>query len=516
MSEVEIVILLLICAILLGKLAERIGVAYPILLVIGGIGIAFIPGLPKVELDPKLVFTLFLPPLLFSAAFFTPWDDFLANLRPIMLLAVGLVIATTVAVGYAAHWMIGIPLVAGFVLGAIVSPPDAIAATAVAGRLKLPRRVVSILEGESLVNDASGLVLFNLAVAAIVSGAFSWSGAAIDLITVSIGGIIIGIIVGYLLTVIARRNKDSELTVVMTLLSPFAAYLPAEHLGVSGVLATVAAGIYTGSNASRSFNPETRLRALHVWSIFVFLLNGLVFILIGLQLPTIIDAIEGYSPWFLAQSALVISLVVIGVRMAWVYPASYLPRLLVPGLRRHDPHPGWQRVTVIGWAGMRGIVSLAAALSLPALTNAGEPFPARPVILFLAFAVIVATLVLQGLSLPALIRILKVCEDGLEEQEREAKRLALEAALVRLEELALEGEIPLDAVELVQRRYLLTLRELDERDTTITPAVANRLRHEVISAERRLLMELRSRGVLPDEAFRRLEHELDMRTAGIG
>jgi Na+/H+ antiporter len=515
MGPVELVIILLIATVLLALIAQRLNIAYPIILVMGGVALGFYPELPDIELDPQLAFTLFLPPILFASAYFMAWDDFVANLRPIFLLAFGLVLATVFAVAYAAQALIDLPLAAGFVLGAIVSPPDAVAAAAIASRLNLPRRIVTILEGESLVNDASGLVAFNVAVAAAVTGHFSIGEASLDLVVVSLGGIGFGLIVGWAATQLFSRMRDETLTVIATLLTPFAIYLPAEHMGVSGVLATVAAGIYTGHRSSEIFAPQARLRATHVWSTFIFLLNGLVFILIGLQMPLIMEQAGQIPLAWLLEAAAAIAAVVILVRIVWVYPAAYLPRLLFPRIRRREGPASKAALAVISWAGMRGIVSLGAALSLPQLTAAGQAFPSRPVIIFLAFSVIVATLVLQGLSLPWLIRWLGVVGDPMEEQEIEARRLALEAALLSIDEIGEREQLPAESIELLRQRYRHELRALDQADLEIQPDQERALNHKIMLAERALLRDLRLRGVIADEVFRRLQHELDLRATGL-
>lgn len=516
MSPVEIVIILLIATIVLALLAQRLKVAYPIMLVIGGVALGFFPELPSVELDPQLAFTLFLPPILFAAAYFMPWDEFVLNLRPILLLAFGLVFATVFAVAYAAEALIGLPLAAGFVLGAIVSPPDAVAVEAIASRLNLPRRIVVILAGESLVNDASGLVAFNVAVAAVVTGHFSAGEATLDLLVVSLGGIGFGLIVGWAILEIIRRMADANLVTIATLLAPFATYLPAEHMGISGVLATVAAGIYVGHRAPEALAPHIRVRAGNVWETFIFLLNGLVFILIGLQLPLVMEQTSAMPLAWLIEAAVAISVVVIVVRILWVYPAAFVPRALFPHIRRREPRPPLGQLTVVSWAGMRGIVSLAAALSLPDFTASGQPFPSRAVILFIAFAVIVATLVIQGLSLPWVIRLLGVEGEALGEQEVEARRLALEAALQTLDEIGQREQLPQESVELLRQRYRHQLRELDEADQEIQPDRERALNNKILQAERALLTDLRRRGVIADEVFRRLERELDQKVIELG
>ncbi len=397
--------------------------------------LGWIPGLPKVTLNPELVF-FSLPPLLFSAALFTSWHDFRANIRPISLLDIGLVLFTTVTVAYLAHYFMHLPLAVGFVLDAIISPPDAIAATAIAERLKVPRRIVTILEGESLVNDATALVAYRFALAAVATGSFSLGHASGQFFIVATGGILTGWAIGWLAQQFHMRVDDAPIEITVSLLTPFVAYLSAERLGVSGVLVVVTAGLYLGRRMPELLTFKTRLQGGPVWEMVEFLLNGVVFILIGLQLPEVLHALSSHDipihqlVWF----ALFISLAVILIRMLWVFPAAYLPRFLFKSIRDRDPYPSWRHVTIIGWTGMRGVVSLAAALAIPLSmdgTPDGQSFPYRDLILFLTFNVILATLVVQGLSLPLLIRWLGVKDDGsMEKEEREARLKANQAAAV--------------------------------------------------------------------------------------
>src|ERR1700722_9198987 len=379
---------LLLAVAVLALVARKLHIPYPILFVVGGLLLGSIHGLPQVRLNPELVFLFFLPPLLFPAALFTSWRDFRLNLRPISLLAIGLVLFTTVAVAYLAHYFMHLPLAAGFVLGAIISPPDAIAATAIAERLKVPRRIVTILEGESLVNDATALVAYGFAIVAVRTGSFSLAPAVGQFFIVGIGGILIGLIVGWLAQQFHKRVDDAPIEITVSLLTPFVAYLVADELGVSGVLAVVTAGLYLGRRMPELLTFKTRLQGGPVWEMVEFILNGFVFILIGLQLPEVLHALSGHEipipqlVWF----ALVISVAVIVIRILWVFPAAYLPRLLFKKIRQRDPYPKWQHVTILAWTGMRGVVSLAAALGLPLYKADGiTPFPGRDLILFLTF-----------------------------------------------------------------------------------------------------------------------------------
>jgi CPA1 family monovalent cation:H+ antiporter len=412
---VETVLALLAVAVGLGVVARRIRVPYPILLVVGGLLLGLQPWLPPVQLDPQLVFLLFLPPLLYAAAFQTDWGEFRSQLRPIMLLAIGLVVFTTAVVAAAAHYLAGLPWPSAFIFGAIVSPPDAVAAVAVTSRLKVPQTVITLLEGESLVNDASALVILRVAVAAIGAGAFSAADAGVQFLVVSVGGVAIGLVGGWL--VIHLHNwlerydlADSKLTITITLLTPFAVYLPAEHLHVSGVLAAVTTGLWVGSRCELVFSEELYEEARAVWGWVEFLLNSLIFILIGFTLRPVLEGMDGsYSPTDLLVYAVGVSAAVVLSRLVWVYPGAYVPRWLDRKLLGiPTPYPPWQAVTVVGWTGMRGVVSLAAALALPLIGPDGKPLPGRDLIQFLTFWVIFATLVGQGLTLPGVIRLLGV------------------------------------------------------------------------------------------------------------
>jgi CPA1 family monovalent cation:H+ antiporter len=520
---VEIFVGLLLAVAVLALLARRLTIPYPILFVIGGLLLGLIPKLPKVRLNPELVFLFFLPPLLFPAALFTSWRDFRANLRPIALLAIGLVLFTTVAVAYLAHYFMNLPLAAGFVLGAIISPPDAIAATAIADRLRIPRRIVTILEGESLLNDATALVAYRFAVAAVATGSFSLARASGQFFIVGIGGILIGLGVGWLAEQFHKRVDDAPIEITVSLLTPFVAYLAAEHTGVSGVLAVVTAGLYLGWRMPELLSYQTRLRGGPVWEMVEFLLTGFVFILIGLQLPEVLQALSGNAiplrdmVWY----ALVISLAVILIRILWVFPAAYLPRILFKKLCRTEPFPRWQHVTVVAWTGMRGVVSLAAALALPLTIQDGSPFPARDLILFLTFIVILATLVVQGLSLPPLIHRLGIKDDGaVEKEEREARLKANRAALNRLKAIAENDPARADALERLRIEYEDHIRQVEgaEAKNAGTPmrrfsSEYERLSHEALQEERRTIIQLRNQSVISDEVLRRIQRDIDLAEA---
>jgi Na+/H+ antiporter len=518
--EVEVVLVLLLMVAALTLLARRVGIPYPILMTVAGLLLGLVPGIPRIELAPELIFSLFLPPILFSAAFFTSPRDLRFNARPIALLAFGLVLATTLVVGVVAHTLApSIGWAGAFVLGAIVSPPDAVAATAIAQRLGLPRRLVAILEGESLVNDATALVAYRLAVAAVVSGTFAFAEAAGSFVVVSIGGVAIGLIVGWALVQILRRLHDPPVAVLISLLGPFGAWYPAEAAHLSGVLAVVTAGVILGRSAPRIMSSDARVLGSGAWQMVVFTLNGLVFILIGLQLPTILSAISAdQSPGQLAGLAIAISAAVIAVRLAWVFPATYLPRLLWPGLSERDPNPSPRIVLILGWAGMRGVVSLAAALALPFQTQSGAAFPSRDLLLFLTFAVIVATLVGQGLTLPLLIRGLGIGDDGSTgHEELHAREASIEAALNRLDLLATEWPGHLELIDQLRARHKHAAEHIEhDHDAFGDPLLDQEMiehaeiRQAVIDAQRVAIIDLRDRGVISDEALRRVERELDL------
>ena len=470
------------------------------------------------RLDPEIVFLLFLPPILYYAAVFTSFRHFRENKRPIGLLAVGLVLTTMLAVAAVAHAVVeGLSWPAAFVLGAIVSPPDAVAATAILRRLGIPQRIVTILEGESLINDATAIVAYRMAVAAVVTGAFSLGGAALRFVLIAAGGVAVGLVIGWLAALVRRRVDDPPTQITLSLLTPFAAYLPAETLGVSGVLAVVTTGLYIGG-IRLLLSPATRLQTQAVWEVVVFLLNGFIFILIGLQLRGIMDRLEEFPlPTLLGYAAL-ISLTAIVVRIAWVFPAAYLPRALSRRLRERDPYPSWRHVAVVAWTGMRGVVSLAAAFALPLTLPGGAPFPARDMILFLTFGVILATLVAQGLTLPVLLRRLGVVDaDALERQEQEARLEAARAAMARLEELGQEDGRHAEHLERLRWRYenrsqRLTLRSsAPEREVCqIFSGAYERLRLEALGAERAVVHRLHDEGVIDDEVMLRIDRELDL------
>ncbi len=513
MDLLEVVLFLLLCAVALGWVARRLNFPYPIALVIGGAALGFLPELPQLPFDPQFILVLVLPPILYQTALLTSWRDFKANIGPISLLAVGLVIATTLAVGAALRFVVpDIPWAAAFVLGAIVSPPDAVAATAIMTRLNVPRRVVTILEGESLVNDASGLVLYKFAVAAVLTGAFSFLDASAQFVGVAIGGMIIGVLLGRFFVFIHRHLGDVFIEVLMTLSVPYITYILAESLHVSGVLAVVAAGLVRGRYSPEIVSAEMRIIARSVWNLLVFLLTSLVFILIGLQLSGIVGRLTGYSATELVLYGTLVSAVAIAVRFAWIYPATYLPRMLSARLRERDPAPAEAELFIMSWCGMRGIVSLAAALALPLALEGGAPFPGRDLIIFLTFVVIAVTLVVQGLSLALLIRTLRVGTDWSEHEEEQHARFALgKAAIAAIDELAAKESVPGEMAERIRAEFAEKVRIAPPGGHVLSGGadVAKRLRGAAIRAERQELIRIWRENKISDDVLHHLEEDLD-------
>jgi Na+/H+ antiporter len=523
--ELEIVLLALLAGtttlVVLSRFTE---VPYPILLVVGGLALSFTPGLPDVRLDPDVVFTIFLPPLLYVAAFFTSVRDLRANIRPITFLAVGLVFVTTAAVGVVGH-QLGLSVAAAFVLGAVVSPTDPLAATAIARRLHAPRRVVTIIEGESLVNDGTALVLYSVAVTAAATGSFSAVHAGVDFFGGILGGVAVGLASGWLVAQVRRRLPETLPEVTLTLASPYFAYLPAEILGVSGVIAVVTSGVYVGWVSPELSGPNQRLQGFATWEVLQFVLNAALFVLIGLQLPVVVGALHGVSAGELIGEAAAIAGTVIAVRLLWVVPATYLPRMLSRRLRERDPAPPLSHTIVVAWTGLRGAVSLAAALALPLTAAGGGPFPNRDRIVFLAFVVVLVTLLVQGLSLPALIRRLGIADGGEDgRHEDEIRVRAAQAALARIDELEEEPWVRDASAERLRDLYEYRLErfrrraeedggrsELDDQTADFA-----RLRVELINAERDALLGLRRRGEITEEVMRRIERDLDLEESRVG
>ena len=526
MHGFETVLALLVGVALLALLARRLDIPTPAVLVAGGLLVALVPGLPAVQFDPQLVFLVFIPPLLYRASLLASYRDVRANLRPILLLGVGHVLFATAAVACVAHLAVpGLPWASAFALGAVVSPPDVAAATAFLRRLPLPRRLVTILEGESMVNDAAAIVAYRMAVAAAVTGAFSLVHASLRFLLVGTGGIAVGLAVGWLLGAVRRHIHDPEVENTISLLTGYAAYLPAERLGVSGILAVVATGLYLGRVGPRIVAADTRVQNSGMWDVVVFVLEGLIFIITGLALRPILGSLSGPFARHLAWGAVLVSLAVIVARVVWVFPATYLPRWLSRRLRERDPAPPWQFPAVVSWAGLRGGESLVLAAAVPTLTAAGTPFPGRDLIIAITFAVILVTLLGQGFTLAPLLRWLGVRETGAEERREEiaARLRASKAALARLEELATEQWMHPETLAHTRDRYRHRTRRLhgqakgvaDGGEETISVA-DRRLARELLVVERRELLRLRDDGTISDAVMRRVQREIDLEELLLG
>jgi CPA1 family monovalent cation:H+ antiporter len=503
-------------------LAPLLRVPYPILLVLGGLALGFVPGIPHVALKPDVVLVAILPPLLYSSAFFTSLRDLRRNIRPLSLLAVALVFVTMLSVAAVCHAAIsGLSWPVCFVIGALVAPTDAVAANAIASRLGIPRRLATLIEGESLINDATALVAYKFAVAAVVTGGFAFWHATWHFVVDVVGGVAIGLAVGFVLRRVRRRMNHSPTEIAIALLSGYFAYLPAQAAGVSAVLAAVTVSVYVGWYTPELTNPQTRLQGDAVWNILTFLLNALLFGLVGLQLRPILDSLSGRSTATLIGDAAIVSAAVIGTRLLWIYPATYLPRFLSRRIRERDPYPPWQYPTLIGWTGLRGAVTLAAALALPLTTNSGAPFPQRDLLIYLAFCVILATLVLQGLSLPLVIRLLNLEDDGTAaKEETKARVYAADAALARLEELAGEPWVREDTAERMRGQYRFRQSRFSARfDAEDDGAIEQRsqdyqrLRRELLDAERHAVVELRRQGRINDDIMNLVQRDLDLEDA---
>jgi len=516
MGHIELVLLgVLVAVVALVVLALVLDVPYPIALVVGGAALGFVPGAPHVALPPNLVLIIMLPPLLYSAAFFSSLRDLQRNLRPISLLAVGAVLLTMLAVAFVAHHVVGLSSGVSFALGAIVAPTDAVAATAIAARVGAPRRFVVIVEGESLINDSTALIAYAFAVEAAVTGTFSLSHALLTFVVNASAGVAIGLAVGFVVAQIRGRIEDVQAESMLSLVTPYLAYLPAEALHVSAVLSAVTAGIYLGWRSPHIITPETRLQLFAIWRLLQFLLNAALFALLGLQLPLVFDRLGGETPAQLVGWAAAVVGAVLVARMIAVYATAYVPRALSRRLRERDPYPPGAHPFVIGWSGMRGAVSLAAALALP-LT-----FPDRGLVVYLTYAVIFATLVVQGLSLPWLIHRLHL--DGDESRTRKeskARLKAAEAAIARLDELAGEDWVRDETAERMRALYDYRRRRFAARFADDGGAESDgieqrsqsyqRLVREVLEAQRRQIVELRDEGRINDETMHRIERDLDL------
>ncbi|HET7031146.1 MAG TPA: Na+/H+ antiporter [Candidatus Limnocylindrales bacterium] len=517
---IEIVLLLLVVSTVLAVVARRFAVPYPVVLVIGGLGLGFLPGLPAIELEPDLVFILFLPPILFAAGYFTSLRALRLKATPIALLAVGLVLFTTVVVAAVAHALVpamGWP--AAFTLGAIVAPPDAVAATTIFQRLGVPRRIIIVLEGESLLNDATALVAYRLAVG-VAMGQISFSvvDAGTSFVVAAAGGVAIGLLVGIVVAWLVARIDDEVFSVIVTFLAPVFAYVPADQMGLSGVLATVVAGIWVGLNSPKALSSRVRVSGFASWQILLFLVNGAVFILIGFTLPGALARLGDRTVGDLVFLAVAVSLAAIVARIVWI-PTIYVPylwrrrRTRAPGAAV-VPMPEVRHLAIIGWAGMRGVVSLAAALALPI------DFPERDLIIFLTFAVILATLVGQGLTLPLLINRLDIDDGaaGAGQEEAFARYVTSDAAAARLDDLAAEWPGHLELIDNLraqyshQTRHAVVRQDAESSDEEAEQELVEHraIRMGALTAEREALLGLRDRGAISDQIFRRVERDLDL------
>ena len=523
-SLIEIVLALIAAMVGLTILANRSSVPAPLILVPAGVLLGFIPWFPQIELNPDLILLVFLPPLVYAGGFSSSWQAFQKNLRPIILLSSGLVLFTMGIVAAVAHRFIpGLSWAAAFVLGAIVAPTDDVAAATIARRLSLPHRIVSVLEGEGLLNDATALTAFRFATAAVVVGSFSFGEALGSFLAVVFGEVGYGLFLGWAVSKLRQRLKDPALEITVSLLTPFLAYLPAERLGGSGVLATAIAGLYIGRNFSNMSSPGVRLAAIPIWQMLVFILNNVLFLVTGLQLKTVIEKTADLPASTLLYDGALISLVVIVARIIWVFPAAVLPRALSARLRKRDPLPPWRQIFIVSWTGMRGSISLAAAFGIPVVTQNGIPFPDRHFIIFITFCVILCTLVLQGITLPSLIRWLRVDRDGAHErrgahkQETMARIEATHAALAEIDAWAKRGECSNAMARHLQRHYqkqiqILSRHRDEEGDGEFghLSKEETELQRKALATERSKIMDLHNDGRISDNVYRIIELDLDL------
>ena len=518
-------LLLLLFVAAFGLLARKLDVPYPIMLVMAGGLLGLIPGIPRISLNPDLIFFVVLPPLLYAAAWTTSWRDFTYNFVSIFLLAVGLVAFSVIGIALGAPVLLpGFDWRLGLVLGAVVAPTDAIAATSIAQRIRLPKRINDILEGESLVNDATGLLALEFGIAIVVRGEAPTVATGIfRLLYLILGGMAVGVAIGWMVNWIEQRVDDGPIEIALSILVPYAAYLGADRIRASGVLAVVVCGLYLSRRSSSFFTPAVRLQVWAVWEALTFILNGLVFVLIGLQLPNVMLAIHGYSIRQLILYGTLFSGMVIALRFIWVFPGSWAAWWIRTRMLHQKLTPPTKGgITLLGWAGMRGVISLAAAIALPVTMADGGDLAQRSMIIYLAFCVILATLILQGLSLPWIVRVLGVADpEGVNLEEAEARREILEAALARLAQLREKSE---DRFSLVYadleghyRQRLTAATGLDDKENNESNEhhrKLGKLQRELLHVERQTAIRLRNEGKISDAVLRQLEHELDLREAG--
>ncbi|HEX5926111.1 MAG TPA: Na+/H+ antiporter [Baekduia sp.] len=519
MRSAEILVGLLGAVTVLAGAARRVGLPSPIVLVLCGLLVGLLPGLPAVDLDPDLIFFIFLPPLIYGAGFNSSPRDLRAQARRIGVLATGLVAASTVAVAIAVKLLVpGFGWAEGFVLGAILAPTDPVAAVAIMQRLRVTPQLSAIIEGESLVNDGTGLVLYRLAVAATVSGTFSLLDGAWQLVATGVGGVAIGLAVGWLIGAVRGRIDDAPIEITLSLFTPYAAYIAAEAIGASGILAAVTVGLFLGARSDGFFSATARIEAQGFWNALIFILESTLFLLMGLQFRDVARGIEGLDAGRVTLTVAVTMVVVLGLRVAWMFSVGPLLRRLIPGESQEEPPdlgPGARLVA--GWSGMRGAVSLAAALAIPADIDAGGGFPQRELIIFTVFCVIVLGLLVQGLTLPALIRATGLGRDEADDaaDEARARAVAAEAALARLDEMTDDDRATAQLRELYQARLGHARAPLDERgdDDREHVEAFERLREELLRSERAALHDLHARGEISEDALRTVERDLDLQEA---
>jgi monovalent cation/hydrogen antiporter len=526
-NDIELLIALVAAAIVLVRLADAISIPYPIVLVLGGLGIGFLPGGTTVELQPDIVFLVFLPPILQSAGYWASPRELMAELVPLTWLVIGLTLATMVVVAFVAQAVIpSINWAEGFVLGAIVSPTDPVSAIATFQRVGVTDRVATLVEGESMINDAVALVSYKVALAAVVSGTLTASTAVDDLVIGVAGGVAIGVAISWVSTMALRRLDDAPLSILLTVFTAYAAFALADGVGASGVLAAVSSGLYSGWRSHEIFNADIRLNAQSFWRVLVFTLNAILFVLVGEQFPAILRAVgQQFSPGEIIGYGLMVSGVVVVVRLAWQFLPTAIGRL-VPRLGDTGGGQDWRERLLIGWSGMRGAVSLAAALALPFTLDSGASFGSRDLIVYLTVAVIFVTLVGQGLTLPYMVRWLGLSAKGPWAPDEAVARLAAaQAALDRLEELESSGTpVSENAIErlreLYQARFARCVTALQGEGTELPiedPLSGfRRLRSDLIDAERRILLDMRNDGRIKQDLFRRIQRDLDLDEARLG
>ncbi len=518
MHSIDLVVWLLIALVIFARVAQRLNVSQPIVLVLGGLLLALFPRLPEVRLDPGIVFLVFLPPLLYWDALNCSWRDFRDQWRPIALLAIGLVLATTMTVMLVAHLLLGFPWGPAFVLGAVLGPTDTVAAAAILERFALPRDLLAILRGESLLNDALALVLYESAVHVTMSKNYVFGSISERFLVAAIGGVLIGFVVGWLMLQVRRFTTDPLTGNTISLLTGFAAYLPADALHVSGVLAVVTSGLYIGWNNPRLVAAKTRLQSIATWEVITFLLNGLLFILIGLQLRRIVESLPAGTLRQIGRGCVLVSVTVIVVRIGWVFASAYIPRALSKRLRARFPYPPWQELALVSWVGIRGGISLAAALAIPRTLADGSPFKGGSEILILTFAVILATLVIQGLSLPGLLRRLKFSDAGVERaEEQRARETITTVALQHLKSISSGDDLHRLAVKQIQDAYRNQAEGFQiARNESIGNPEAEymgrliSLQRELVDKKRIALIDLRDGSAISDDVLRRFQVMLDL------